>query len=537
MASKRPDTTFKRLPFNFCAVSLQPFTTPVCTAEGTIFDLDNILSWLLKYSTDPVVGKKLSVDDLIRLNFARNEQGEYVDPVTFKVFTNNSHMVAIKPTGNVFSYDTVERLNIKAKLWRDLVSDEDFTKRDLITLQDPHNLEGRNLSSFKYIKDGVSTLTPTQERERSAGVNKSALGNAASVLPSPSAEPPSKPQVGKYLAPPSSKPPFTSTATTITIAKPNSPATKAEPKPPSSAPKAHHTTGLAAASLTSTGLTPHTSTTPALLSQETYLLTRAQITFPGYATINTTQGYLTLQLLQQHAPKAVWNFITLSKRNYYTNILFHRNIRNFMLQGGDPTGTGRGGESCWGKKPFQDEWVKSSLSHDKRGVLSMANKGRDTNTSQFFITYRACKHLDRKHTIFGCVPEGDEASFATLAAIESVEVEEESNRPLTDVRIEGVNVFEDPFERFLKEEEQAREKARERLEVERNGGAEDEKVTWTGKRVGGGGGETGPAVTVGKYLSGADARKVNVEEWEAAAEEPVKKKVKASGGFGNFDGW
>ena len=135
------------------------------------------------------------------------------------------------------------------------------------------------------------------------------------------------------------------------------------------------------------------------------------------------------------------------------------------------------------------------------------------------------------------MPEGDEASFATLAAIESVEVEEESNRPLTDVRIEGVNVFEDPFERFLKEEEQAREKARERLEVERNGGAEDEKVTWTGKRVGGGGGETGPAVTVGKYLSAADARKVNVEEWEAAAEEPVKKKVKASGGFGNFDGW
>ena len=484
-----------------------------------------------------MTGKKLSVDDLIRLKFARNEQGEYVDPVTFKVFTNNSHIVAIKPTGNVFAYDTVERLNIKAKMWQDLVSDEEFTRKDLITLQDPHNLEGRNLSSFKYIKDGVSTLTPEQERDKSAGVNRSALGNAASVLRPPSAELLSKPQVGRYLAPSSSKTASTSTTNALTKAKAHSPTAKPEPKPSSSTPKAHHTTGLAAASLTSTGLTPHTSTTPATLSQETYLLTRAHIAFPGHLTLTTSHGPLTLQLLPQHAPRAVWNFITLSKRGYYNNVLFHRNIRNFMLQGGDPTGTGRGGESCWGKsKAFQDEWARSPLSHDKRGVLSMANKGRDTNTSQFFITYRACKHLDRKHTIFGNILGGDEASFATLSAIEALEVEEGSNnRPLEDVRIENANVFDDPFERFLRGEEEARERESAKREVEMNGGAEDEKVTWTGKRVGGVRDDEG--VAVGKYMAPGDGRQLNVEEWEEAAEEPVKKKYKASGGFGDFDGW
>ncbi|KAL8814087.1 MAG: hypothetical protein Q9191_008575, partial [Dirinaria sp. TL-2023a] len=105
-----------------------------------------------------------------------------VDPVTYKVFTDNTHIVALKPTGNVFAWDTVERLNIKAKNWKDLVSDEEFGRKDIITLQDPQNIEARNLSSFKYLREGVSTLTPEQQRQRkdpARNVNKSALGNAA----------------------------------------------------------------------------------------------------------------------------------------------------------------------------------------------------------------------------------------------------------------------------------------------------------------------------------------------------------------------
>ncbi|KAI4277749.1 MAG: hypothetical protein LQ337_001560, partial [Flavoplaca oasis] len=182
---------FKRLPFNFCAISLQPFNHPVCSPEGTIFDITNILPWLKKHGTNPVTGAPLKSTDLIKLSFTKNEDGEMVDPVTYKVFTNNTHIVALKNTSNVFAYDTIERLNIKAKNWRDLVSEEDFSRKDIITIQDPQNVESRNLSTFKYLQDGASTLTPEQQRERndpSRNVNTTALGNGATLFKAPKKE-------------------------------------------------------------------------------------------------------------------------------------------------------------------------------------------------------------------------------------------------------------------------------------------------------------------------------------------------------------
>lgn len=532
--SKAPDSTFKRLPFNFCAVSLQPFKTPVCTAEGTIFDVDNILSWLLKHGTNPVDGKPLKADDLIRLHFAKNDEGEMVDPVTFKVFTDNTHMVALKTTGNVFAYDTVERLNIKAKMWRDLVSDEVFGRKDIITLQDPQNVQSRNLSSFKYLQEGVSTLTEEQQRERNAGVNKYALGNAASVLKSKDTSPtPPKPQVGKYLHQGSSSSiPSNAISKTASANNTPKPAHTFKTTPYNAA---QHTTGRAAASFTSTGLTPHTSGDLALLSDEEYMLKPRRIKNPGYARILTTHGALNLELLPEFAPKAVWNFIQLAKRGYYKDVIFHRNIRNFMLQGGDPTGTGRGGTSCWGRN-FEDEF-EGPARHDGRGVVSMANKGKGTNSSQFFITYRAATHLDRKHTIFGRVVGGLE----TLEAIEGVE-SDEGGRPKEEVRMEEVSVLVDPFEEFLKNKAKVDERERAEEEVRRRGGREDERTTWTGKRVRREGEVVveGEKPGVGKYLGGdVGGGKVGggevLEEWER--EEPVKKKVKGGGGFGNFDSW
>lgn len=100
------------------------------------------------------------------------------------------------------------------------------------------------------------------------------------------------------------------------------------------------------------------------------------------AVIKTTMGDITIQLYPQEAPKAVENFITHAKAGYYDGIIFHRVIKDFMIQGGDPTGTGRGGESIWGGS-FEDEFSPSL--HNFRGALSMANSGTDTNGSQFFI--------------------------------------------------------------------------------------------------------------------------------------------------------
>jgi len=546
-------TPFKRLPFNFCAVSLQPFHTPVCAPNGTIFDIDHILPWLLKHGTNPINGETLKSTDLVKLHFAKNDDGEMVDPVTYKVFTNNTHIVALANTGNVFAWETVERLNIKAKMWRDLVSDAEFSRKDIITLQDPQNLSGRNLSEFKYLKDGTSTLTPVQQRERndpSRNVNRSALGNGAEILPQP-----------KNAAP------FATTKPSTTVSKkPQPPSSTTTAILPPSKPTAAHTTGRTAASFTSTGLTPHTTTTSdlALLTDEAYLLHRRRVKLPGYATLRTTLGTLSLELYPEFAPLAVWNFLTLAKRGYYTGVPFHRNVRAFMIQGGDPTGTGKGGQSCWGRG-FKDEVDGPRSFKEGRGVLAMANKGKDTNGSQFFIVYRPAKHLDRKHTIFGKVVGGME----TLDKIEAAEVGK-GDRPLEEIRIEEVAVLVDPFEAFMASKKEKEQDEEVRREVERKGGREDDRTTWTGKRVRGvvggmeggmGGGRRGDGVGeeedrslgVGKYLranegeggggaGGGEGGGKTVgdvrEEWEAE-EQPVRKKIRGGGrgGFGNFEGW
>ena len=122
------------------------------------------------------------------------------------------------------------------------------------------------------------------------------------------------------------------------------------------------------------------------------------------ATFKTNEGDFEIELFATKTPKTVENFVGLATTGKYDNLIFHRVIPQFMIQGGDPTGTGRGGESFWGGK-FEDEF-DTSLHHDKAGILSMANAGPGTNGSQFFITLIPTPWLDGKHSIFGEVISG-----------------------------------------------------------------------------------------------------------------------------------
>lgn len=132
------------------------------------------------------------------------------------------------------------------------------------------------------------------------------------------------------------------------------------------------------------------------------------------AVMETTQGTIEIELLPNIAPKAVENFITHAENKYYDGLTFHRIIKGFMIQGGDPTGTGRGGESIW-KSQFEDEFNKS-VNFDKAGVLAMANAGPNTNGSQFFITTAETPWLHMRHTIFGKIVKG----MDVLSALENV---------------------------------------------------------------------------------------------------------------------
>jgi peptidyl-prolyl cis-trans isomerase B (cyclophilin B) len=118
--------------------------------------------------------------------------------------------------------------------------------------------------------------------------------------------------------------------------------------------------------------------------------------------LQTNRGDIVLELYPEYAPKTVNNFVFLSKEGFYDGVSFHRVIDNFVIQGGDPTGTGRGGPGY----RFEDELEGNPLKHDSK-VISMANAGPDTNGSQFFITHSPQPHLDGKHTVFGKVVEGE----------------------------------------------------------------------------------------------------------------------------------
>jgi peptidyl-prolyl cis-trans isomerase B (cyclophilin B) len=122
-------------------------------------------------------------------------------------------------------------------------------------------------------------------------------------------------------------------------------------------------------------------------------------------TMSTSKGDIVLDLYPSYAPKTVNNFVFLTREGYYDGVTFHRVISNFMIQGGDPTGSGRGGPGY----QFEDEVdPKTNPMKHETGVISMANAGRGTNGSQFFITHGPQPHLDGKHTVFGKVVEGQD---------------------------------------------------------------------------------------------------------------------------------
>lgn len=183
-----------------------------------------------------------------------------------------------------------------------------------------------------------------------------------------------------------------------------------------------------------------------------------------------------------------YNFVTLCRQGQYTGTKFHRNIPGFMIQGGD---TGRGGRSIWGKG-FEDELMRpGAYRHTARGDLSMANRGYNTNGSQFFFTYRATPHLDNKHTVFGrLISDVDGADvFHTLDACER-EKTDSRDHPLNPIEVLEVHIIQDPFADYMaqlgarRQRENPDDDERARREAKRRKREED-RTTWLGTSLDG----------------------------------------------------
>ncbi|KAJ2787809.1 cyclophilin peptidyl-prolyl cis-trans isomerase Cyp8 [Coemansia interrupta] len=481
--------TAEDLPVNCCMLSLKPFVTPVCTPDGYVFETDNIKKYIAEHHKHPFSGKPLESGDLVKLHYHKNAKGDLVDPISFRQLSRHTKIVTNRKSGHVYSWASVDEFNKKPNAWADLISGEPFAEDDVIVLQDP---------------DAPKKLSKATSGSSNA---------AQQVAPASSDKPVSK-----------------------------------EKKPYNAA---SYTKGLAAASLTSTAMEPVTSNERQLIEDEEYMFGR--IKEKGYARIVTNLGEINLELHCDRAPRTCYNFIQLAKSGYYKGVKFHRSIRNFMIQGGDPTGTGRGGRSFWGKD-FADE-ISKKLKHTERGVLSMANRGPGTNGSQFFILYRATSSLDGKHTVFGRAVGG----LSVLDKMEAVPTDD-SDRPTTDIVIRDVTVFVDPYAEFGKRIERKIEHEKDQRDLEsgkRKRTAaeemreEDETTTWLGTKLpskqksktgsaGGGADSAESSMGVGKYMNVRqfeELKKMPRDSQGDSQAHPNKKKKAVGYTFGDFAGW
>ncbi|KAH8319614.1 hypothetical protein KR074_002354 [Drosophila pseudoananassae] len=481
---------FKRLPFEHCCITMAPYEMPYCDLQGNVFEYEAILNFLKTFKINPITGQKMDSKALVKLNFHKNANDEYHCPALFKPFSKNSHIVAVATTGNVYCWEAIEQLNIKTKNWKDLVDDTPFQRKDIITIQDPQRLEKFDISTFHHIRKNLRVLTEEEQLERkdpASGRIKTMNLETKETLA----------QLEKDYQPTEEE----ASTSKRTADKFNA---------------AHYSTGAVAASFTSTAMVPVSQIEAAIIDDD--LVKYERVKKKGYVRLNTNFGPLNLELYCDQTPRACDNFLKRCATGYYNNVMFHRSIRNFIVQGGDPTGSGSGGESIWGKK-FEDEF-KPNLTHTGRGVLSMANSGPNTNGSQFFITYRSCKHLDGKHTVFGKLVGG----LDTLQKMENIEVDNK-DRPIEDIIIENSQVFVNPFAEAA--EQLAKERAEEAASKEETvKKAEQQKRLKEPLKV--------YREGVGKYLKLQTASKK--PEVHVATAPPVKKK-KLSSGFGDFSSW
>lgn len=485
-------SAIKKLPFFCCSLSFMPFQDPVCLKDGTIFDLVNILPYIRKFKKNPVNGKPLKSSDLIKLNFYKNQEGEYHCPITYKVFTENSFIIAIQETGNVYSYEAYDELNKKPKNFKDLLNNISFNPENIIVIQDPNENRNRNILDFYFIKNKedidfirfgdnsseefmnkkenfvniparYKDLLDKYDEENPETKRKleiiKMINNNQSIIDEDERM---KKIMNDYVK-------FSETLKIIEkeiqdceitdqkqlkqffmiptnvyiyhLKKLNENITNSK-----STTHDKFTEGKVSTSFTSTSFDPIFNNKLRKLTDDEirgkYQAIVKSRQSKGYVKILTNYGPLNLLIHADLAPKTSENFLELCQNGYYNNTIFHRLVKNFCIQGGDPTGLGMGGSSIFGK-PFEDEFNKNLL-HKGRGILSMANSGKNTNQSQFFITLKATPHLDEVHTIFGEVV----GNIKLLDELESIG-SDQNDKPKKEIKILSIEVFSNPFREVI----------------------------------------------------------------------------------------
>lgn len=555
------------LPFDCCALTLTPFSTPVCNPDGIMFDNTAIVPHVMKYGTDPVTGKPMTSRDIIVLNMDREEStGRWQCPVLNRPFNDRTKVVAIRHgnEANVISHEAYRELNVKAKNYLDLITGEKFTKDQVITLQDPENeahCKLRDIGHFSH--------TLAQREENARQQNSSAASNVKhSVTASRIMDKLDKEKRKRERAAEDRAKKLLQKDTSGADEKPST-NMKDELKiyTDELLTSMNLTSGKASGSLTSTAMGITRENKARLATEEEIIESQCEqmkrLKKKGMVRMCTNRGAMDIELHCDIVPRTAMNFLLLAARGEYDGSKFHRSIPNFMIQGGKKPGVakgsdnGDGGSSAW-EKPFPDEF-DDRLTHSGGGVVSMANSGPGTNGRQFFVTYKSCSHLDRKHSVFGKVVGGLEI----LRNLERIPTDGETDRPLETVKIESMEILDDPVAEALEiERERILARKEEKCEAEssrKSSALGRSTIEWSAKsrsvlpppkaiKNDGDGNEHAP-ISIGKYLKvaknqskkrkksdigvGSDNGAV-AENADAVSRLPPPPKKTT---FGDFSGW
>ncbi|KAL7565052.1 hypothetical protein ACA910_020759 [Epithemia clementina (nom. ined.)] len=456
--SSSSGSSSRRLPFSHCALTLQPINSPVCNEEGILFERDALAGFVFKFKKDPATGKPMSTQELIFLNIDKDEEtGAWQCPILQKTFGDHVKVVAIRQrngdenTANVYSYQAYYELNVKGRNFTDLTSGAPFDrKKDVIILCDPENdafNKQRDINQFFHIQ---------HERELHSQNNDSSGDNIRHSMTACRVLEKLKKKKRTHHEENSS------TAVWSNDNDNQSKLRKVEKggRSPTGTILAQDVTGVqfntsqGAASLTSTGVSlaqdalARPATEEEILQAEFRVMTTKLKGRKGYVKMNlcvepnkadateNDKFSLTIELHTDIAPRTCANFLGLCSAGEYDGCSFHRLIQKFMIQGGRARG-GKKDESFWNGS-FVDEF-DDRLTHAGPGQVSMANSGANTNARQFFITFASCRHLDRKHSVFGKVVQG----MDHLKMLEKIPTKS-NDSPEQTITIDSMEVLENP---------------------------------------------------------------------------------------------
>lgn len=520
-------STVRPLPFSHCALQLSPFEHPVCSKSSSIiFESAAIWSYVLEHKKDPVTGEALHTKDLITLSMSQNEEGQWCCPVLTKPFSEHTKFVGIvqpnQTSASVYSYEAYHNFNVKTKSYEDLVTGEAFDpEKDVLMLYDPDNdTQRRDINSFYHIRN-ARTLEKggNNPNVRHSITSSRILAKIDKTKPQMAAQLFQKVtdelhESVRYLD--DEGIPIRVLAKDVTGVA--------------------YTNAATTTSLTSTAVPRQNSNQERDAILEEILQAQFRVTRKlkkkGYVRLflNCLDEPIILELHCDMVPRTCANFLGLCRNGAYDGCRFHRLIPSFMIQGGKPV-DGVREESYWGGS-FRDEF-DDRLKHTGPGILSMANAGEHTNKRQFFITFKSCPHLDRKHTIFGSVVNENKSKL--LAQLKMIPTDK-NDLPRKEIKIVRTEIVEDPM---VEAKEMERQRLLELLQ-QRNPAKKTADVPYSNQQ------DNGIATrmnSIGKYLKlpAAEEKKRSSGVLDSSQERTLdlssstttSKKAK----FGDFSGW